>query len=75
MLLPPRIEVNGRNTLLGIQQQAGEEVSSRVSARETTGCASWTGSTESLPPTPLRGQYAAHPGRCLVQTRDLWQSS
>jgi hypothetical protein len=52
MLLPPRIEVKGRNTPLGIQQQTEEEISSRVSACETTGCASRTGSAESLPPTP-----------------------
>jgi hypothetical protein len=53
MLLLLRIEVKGRDTplALGIQQQVGEEVSSRVSACETTGCASWTGSTESFPAT------------------------
>ena len=43
MLLPPRIEVKGRNSP---QQQAEEEVSSRVSAYETTGYASRPGSAE-----------------------------
>jgi hypothetical protein len=49
MLLPSRIEGKGRNTPLGIQQQA-EEVSFRVSACETADCASRTGGAESLTP-------------------------
>jgi hypothetical protein len=51
MLLPQRIEVKGRNTPLGIQQQAEEELSS-IPDCESTSCASRADSAGSLPPTP-----------------------
>ena len=53
MLLPPRVEGKGRNTLLGIQQQVGEELSF-IPDCETTGCASWADGAESVPTTPSR---------------------